>query len=330
MATMEQPRTAEQIEYHPHGDPIVTQLGDRFWMIDLQFRGKPNVIAAFLLAGQDRLALVETGPATTLPALRAGLESVGYTTADLTDIFITHIHLDHAGGTGYLAQEAPRATVHVHPAGAPHLINPERLWGSATRVYGDRMEMLWGGAAPIAADRIATLDTDGMTVNAGDYELSVVYTPGHAGNHVVYWHDATRSMFTGDAAGARVPGTGFVCPTLAPPEVDLLQWQESLDRMVALGPRRLLLTHLGPFTDAATHLAQMSANLERWRELALAVMRAGGGQEELTKAFHDDMAARLAAGKTGDEATIEALELAMPSHMSAMGMHRYVTKHELL
>jgi glyoxylase-like metal-dependent hydrolase (beta-lactamase superfamily II) len=298
-------------------------------MIDLQFQGKPNVISAYLFAGQDRLALIETGPATTIPALRAGIESVGYAVADVTDIYVTHIHLDHAGAAGYLVREAPAATVHVHTVGVPHLITPERLWHSATRVYGDRMEMLWGGATGIAEDRIHHLD-DGMTVRVGDADLSVVFTPGHAGNHVSLWHDATQTIFTGDAAGARVPGTGFVCPTLAPPEVDIPLWQASIDRMAELNPRRLILTHFGPFTDAAAHLAQLSENLERWREMAIAAMRAGAGQPELTTMFHDEMVAGLAAGETADDATVETLELAMPSFMSAMGIERYVRKNELL
>jgi glyoxylase-like metal-dependent hydrolase (beta-lactamase superfamily II) len=328
MATTEQPQTTS-ITFHPHGDPIVTQLDDHLWMIDLQFLGKPNILSAYLFAGQDRLALVETGPVTTLPALRAGVESVGYALTELTDVYLTHIHLDHAGASGYLVQEAPNATIHVHSSGVPHLIDPARLWRSATHVYGDRMEMLWGGAAGIAENRLQPLE-DGQTVRAGDADLLVVHTPGHAGNHVVYWHEPSRTQFTGDAAGARVPETGFVCPTLAPPEVDLPLWQASLDRMAELGPRRLILTHFGPFTDAAAHLARMSENLERWRELAIAAMRQGAGQDELTTIFHNEMVAGLAAGETADEAAVETLELAMPSYMSAMGIERYVTKHELL
>ncbi|MGI8643951.1 MAG: MBL fold metallo-hydrolase, partial [Thermomicrobiales bacterium] len=128
-------------------EQYVSEIASGTWRIDLGFKGVPEVIAAYLLAGDDSLALIETGPTTTLPALRQGIATAGFSSADLTDVLVTHIHLDHSGGAGVLLREAPRARIWVHPIGAPHLVNPAKLLASAGRIYGDRMEELWGEVA---------------------------------------------------------------------------------------------------------------------------------------------------------------------------------------
>src|SRR3954451_9817246 len=128
---------------------VVTKVDDNLWLIDLGFQGRRGVVAAFLLAGNDELALIETGPSSTLPALLDGIKGAGFSPAQLTHIFVTHIHLDHSGAAGPLLREAPQAQVFVHPIGAPHLVDPSKLLASATRIYGDNMGPFWGEVAPI-------------------------------------------------------------------------------------------------------------------------------------------------------------------------------------
>ena len=130
------------------------EIGDGLWLLDLRFLGEPNVVAAYLIAGNGELALIETGPSSTLPALRAGIRAAGFEPEELTAILVTHIHLDHAGAAGVLVRECPEATVYVHPIGAPHMIDPSKLLASATRIYGDQMDRLWGEVLPIPAERI--------------------------------------------------------------------------------------------------------------------------------------------------------------------------------
>src|SRR5215510_6799145 len=129
--------------------------GIRF--IDLRFQGAPQVVATVVLEGSDRVALIDPGPSSTLDELNEQLALGGLTLADVDAILLTHIHLDHAGATGTIVREHPRITVYVHERGAPHLINPEKLLKSASRLYGDRMQTLWGMFEPVPQASIRAL-----------------------------------------------------------------------------------------------------------------------------------------------------------------------------
>ena len=302
------------------GIGAATPIDDGLWMIDLGFQGQPGVIAAYLLAGNGELALIETGPASTLEALRAGVRAAGFDPARIDRVLVSHIHLDHSGGAWALADAAPALTVHVHPIGAPHLIDPARLWASASRLYGDRMETLWGEAGPIAAERVVPL-TDGETLSIAGRVVVALDTPGHASHHLAVWDARGGTVFTGDVGGGRVQGTGWVCPPTPPPDLDLDAWAGSVARLGALGARRLCPTHFGPFEDVAEHLGQLLPNLAEVRDLAAAVVAAGGGEAELTARLHARYEAALAGAPPGALAT---LEWASPSYVGAPGLLRYL------
>ena len=124
--------------------------------IDLKFQNVEGVIAAFLIESEGELALIESGPGSTLPVLRAGIEELGFSVSDVSKVMLTHIHLDHAGAAGWWAAQG--ATIFVHPNGVKHLIDPSRLMESAHMVYGDRMDELWGDMLPASADRVVALE----------------------------------------------------------------------------------------------------------------------------------------------------------------------------
>src|ERR1700704_204195 len=125
--------------------------------IDLQFRGVSRAIATAVLHGPNGVALVDPGPTSTLPVLRASLDQRGIRFSDLTSLLLTHIHLDHAGASGTLVRENPRLRVYVHEKGAPHMIDPARLLASAVRLYGDEMDALWGEVLPVPAENVVVL-----------------------------------------------------------------------------------------------------------------------------------------------------------------------------
>ena len=301
-----------------------TPVGDGVWALDLRFQGRSKVVLAYLLAGGDppELALIEVGPAATRPALMAGVRAAGFAPEALTALLVSHIHLDHAGATGQLLRLAPRATVRVHPLGAPHLVDPSKLLASAGRLYGDRMDDLWGETVPAPEDRVVSL-ADGETIAVGGRVLTALFTPGHASHHVAYWDAVAGALFTGDVGGVRVAGTTYVCPPTPPPDLDLEAWAESVARMRSLAPRRLYLTHGGPFDDVEAHLGQLLPNLDELRALALDALRGGADQAALTRLLHEHMAAKL--GNEPPDKLVD-LEWASPSSIAAPGLVRYLVK----
>lgn len=306
------------------GEPgRVTDHGDGLWQIDLGFRGREGIISAYLLAGADEIALIETGPTTTLPTLLAGVRDVGFDPAGLTKVFVSHIHLDHSGGAGALLRDhAPRAVVRVHPVGAPHLIDPTKLVASAGRLYGERMEDLWGEVAPLPAERVVAW-SDGDSAEVGGRPLTALFTPGHASHHVVLWDPFRGVAFTGDIGGVRMAGTGFNLPPAPPPEVDPEGWAGSVERMRQLGARRLFLTHGGGFGDVAEHLDQLLPNLDELIALVKSGLLAGEDQAALTQRVHAHVAERLGPV---DPNVLENLEWASPSFLAAAGLTRLLTK----
>ena len=300
-----------------------SQRRDGISVIDLGFLGVEQVIAAYLVEAGSELALIETGPTTTLDNLERGIKDAGYELGDLTRIIVTHIHLDHSGAAGVIVQKHPHIRVAVHPVGAPHLIEPERLVRSAGRIYGDDMERLWGEIAGVPAEQVDVLEDDTDFV-VGNRRFRVAFTPGHASHHVVLFEDASGTLFTGDTGGVRMPGSRYVAAPIPPPELDPAGWEASIARMRGFGADRLALTHFGIHDGADDHLAQV---IPRVHELVALGEAAGTEVADLPA-----MTARIEAfqrQKLGDEATdvmIQRLSLANPDLLGAMGLERYLRK----
>jgi glyoxylase-like metal-dependent hydrolase (beta-lactamase superfamily II) len=191
--------------------------------IDLDFMDTERIIASFLLLGDRGAALVETGPRTCLDRLTAGLGRHGVSGEDVRQVFLTHIHLDHAGASGHLSEVLPNATFYVHEVGYPHLVDPSKLVKSATRIYGERMEELWGETRPVPKDRIEILE-DGRETEAAGGIIVAHDTPGHAYHHLAYLEPDSGALFAGDVAGIRLPGQSYVRPPTPPPEIDVEDW----------------------------------------------------------------------------------------------------------
>jgi glyoxylase-like metal-dependent hydrolase (beta-lactamase superfamily II) len=290
--------------------------------IDLQWRGLEGQIAAYVVEDQQELALVEVGPERTLPTLLAGLQAMGRAPEEVTRILVTHVHLDHAGAAGALAALAPRASVYVHPLGAAHLMDPSRLLRSAGRIYGDRMDELWGAMTPVASDRLVVLP-DGGRVRVGRRTLIAVDTPGHARHHHAFHDPDAALLFGGDVTGIRLPGHSYVRPPTPPPELEVDRWLESIARIRALRPRRLLPTHFGGAADAERHLDELAERLRHWTEWARARLAAGDDLPALGEHLRD-MAHREALEACGSAAAAAAYEEAVPSGMLAAGLYRHL------
>src|SRR5437764_802492 len=185
-------------------------------VLDTNWVGRPRSIAAALLEADGHRALVDPGPASTLPALREELAARRLSVADLDALLLTHIHLDHAGASGSLVRENPRLAVYVHQLGAPHMIDPTKLLASAARLWPDTLQQLFGEAVPVPAENFRILE-GGETIQLGSRKIEVAYTPGHASHHVSYFEDAEGVAFVGDTAGIKIEGHSYAMPATPPP-----------------------------------------------------------------------------------------------------------------
>lgn len=255
--------------------------------LDLHFLGHPNIIATGVLHSASGVALVDPGPQTALERLTAELQRRGIGLQDVTEVVLTHIHLDHAGAAGHLVRANPRVSVLVHEVGAPHLVDPARLLRSASKLYGADMQRLWGDVLPVPAANVRAL-RGGETVHAAGRALRVADTPGHAKHHLAFLDEASGVAFVGDTAGIRRPPGTYVMPPTPPPDIDLAAWPQSVDRILAWSPPTIFLTHFGPFHDARTHLDELLARLREWAVTVRAlVLREDLTEDQRRDAFVD-------------------------------------------
>ncbi|RTI08430.1 MBL fold hydrolase, partial [Thermus scotoductus] len=248
-------------------------------VLDLQFQGVEKVIASFLLQSREGPVLIETGPESTYARLEAALKQEGVHPKEVRHVFVTHIHLDHAGAAWRFAELG--ATVYVHPRGAPHLVDPSRLLASAERIYGAMLKPLWGELKGIPQERVRVLE-DGEVVDLGGLRVQALETLGHASHHHAYLVDGL--LFAGDIAGVRI-APGPVLPPTPPPDIHLESWYASLDRILALRPEVLYLTHFGPYRDVEAHLLALRGVLEEWAGWVLHRLKEGLSLEEMTERF---------------------------------------------
>lgn len=285
-------------------------------ILDL-YHGKDRVIASFLLETKEGPVLIETGPESAYSQLVEGLKGFGYAPEDVRHVFVTHIHLDHAGAAWRFAGMGAR--VYVEERGAPHLLDPSRLLASASRIYGDLLKTLWGEVRPIPKEQLQVVK-DGERVRIGEVELEALYTPGHAVHHHAY--RLGDLVFTGDVAGVRVGGP--VLPPTPPPDIHLKTWKASLDRLRALRPRALYLTHFGVYEDVEAHLEALERTLFAWADWVRLRLKEGLSEEEMRPLFE----AYWREGLGGlSEEEMERYALADPPWMNLQGLIRYWTKH---
>jgi glyoxylase-like metal-dependent hydrolase (beta-lactamase superfamily II) len=227
--------------------------------IDLHHLGNDRAVGVYLVDTEDGPALLDCGPASTLPALKQGLAQAGLAMADVGHLLLSHTHLDHAGAAGTLVREHPGLQVHVSAIGAAQLADPSRLDSSARRLYGEAFDTVWGEPAPVPEANIRIVGDDTLG-------LETFATPGHASDHVSYL-DRDGTLYAGDATGVRIQPGRYVLPASPPPDLDVEQWLLTIDDIERRAPQRLALIHFGVFEDVADHLGAFKVELARWTEL---------------------------------------------------------------
>lgn len=288
-------------------------------ILDLQFLGLSQAIAAFLVETSEGPVLVETGPHSVSEHLEKEVARCGFKMTDIKHVFITHIHFDHAGGAWALAQQG--ATIYLHPFGKRHLGEPSKLYASAKRIYQDKMEMLWGKMEAIADENLQTVE-HGESITIGDTTFIAHHTPGHAVHHIAW--QVGENIFTGDVAGVKI-AKGIVVPPCPPPDINIEDWIASINLLRQLDIKALYLTHFNKITNVNEHLDNLEKMLWDWANWMKPHFEEGTDQAEIVPKFMDYTKQQLL--KHGlNEMEIEQYEAANPSWMSVAGLMRYWKK----
>lgn len=278
-----------------------------------------NVIASYLIDTGDEPVLIETGPESVYNELVSRLKRHNLKPVDIKRVFVSHIHLDHAGSAWRFAEQG--ATIYVHPFGARHLVDPSKLLASARMIYKEDMEKLWGEVRPIPQEMVKPAENN-MVLEIGNTEIRVFETKGHASHHNIYMIE--DALFTGDTGGIRI-NSGPVIPPTPPPDINIEEWQESIRFMRKLSPKRLYPTHFGEHTDIENYLKELESRLLDFSDWGLRMLKSNKSDEEIAREC-DTMIRSILQGNGASPELIRAYELADPFWMNAGGLIRYWRK----
>jgi len=299
----------------PGGDAQITALDDGIFAVDTEY-SRPMQDASHLLVEDGRAAFVDTGTNDSVPLLLDALDQRDIDTAEVEFVFLTHVHLDHAGGAGLLMQHLPNARCVIHPRGAPHMIDPEKLIKGTEGVYGvERTREMYGEIRPIEERRVVVAkDNDWIDFNGR--EVQTLFTEGHARHHYCLNDPASRGVFTGDNFGVsyRELDTAkgeFIYPTSTPASFDPVEAHKSVERIMDCGPEQVYLTHYSRVRNLDRLASDLHAGIDAYEQMALDCRDADDRGEALEAAMYEYLSIRLLdhGFKGDDDAMRSVLEI---------------------
>jgi glyoxylase-like metal-dependent hydrolase (beta-lactamase superfamily II) len=248
------------------------------WFVDLKVDGEDEYIGAYVVASGKKVALVESGPASTAESLLEALDEIGFRSEDVKYILLTHVHLDHGGASGALVERFPKAYVVAHQRGIPHLVDPElALWKSSNEVLGF-VAQIYGKPKSVPKEKTVAVEKK-MHLLLGKLTFEIVPTPGHASHHVCVFLYPGDVVFTGDAVGAYVPSLDISLPQ-TPPPFRLRTALESIQTLISLKPKLNAYTHFGVSVHASANLKKHYIQLVNWYEVANEALAKGIKKEK--------------------------------------------------
>ncbi len=269
--------------------PSYQDLNHGITCIDTQYI-RADFVACYLIQQGDEAALIDTGGFLSVPDILGVLDAKGVDYAQVKQIILTHIHLDHAGGAGELVKHLPQAKVYVHERGANHLIDPTKLRAGVMAVYGEVFfKQFIGDLLPIDPEKIHIIG-EGDTLQLGDRTLSILDTPGHALHHVCIWDQTSGGIFSGDTLGVSYREFDhdqgvLIFPPTTPVQFDPEAWLKTIDRLLALKPKYAYLTHYGriEFTPEAAHM--LKHHITEFSNIARSLEHESGRHRALKEAL---------------------------------------------
>lgn len=296
------------------GNDKVCKVGEGIHAVDTDyFRRRSD--ASHLIVDAGRAAFVDTGTNHSIPNLEAALGALGLEAQDVEYLFLTHVHLDHAGGAGLFVRTFPRAQVLVHPRGAAHLIDPAKLIAATRAVYGDAAyEELYGEILPVPAERISVIQ-DGEVRRLGSRQFRFLHTPGHALHHCCVYEQATGVVFSGDTFGVSYrefdnENGEFVTLAATPTQFDPEQLHVSVRRIQQLEPRSVYMTHYSRVDEVQRLGEDLHADIDQH----VAIARAHVGSPDRLERIRADLRAHFERrlklhGMSASEAQMQLLDI---------------------
>jgi glyoxylase-like metal-dependent hydrolase (beta-lactamase superfamily II) len=246
-------------------------IADGIWLIDTFLADMEGYASVYAVKGEKGAALVDSGVSTTVGNILEGLQGAGIAREEVLYVIATHIHVDHAGGAGYLMRELPEARTIVASKGVHTLAQPERLVASARRALGAIMD-IYGDMVPIESERLLSAEEAGR-LDLGGRTLRFIPTPGHASTQICVVDDASGTLFTGDSMGMYLADEKKVIPVTPLPDFDLEEQRRSMERLAALDCGRTCFAHFGCAGECAPLARESLRNMEVMVEAVKEAMR---------------------------------------------------------
>lgn len=242
------------------------------WSLDSGYF-RDSFDAVHLIEDNGELAIVDTGTQYSVPRILQAIKNLGLTPKDVRYILLTHVHLDHAGGAGLLAEHCPQARVVVHPRGVRHLVDPSKLWQAVCQVYTQEVaERDYGGMAPISRTSILEA-TEDLSLKLGARKIHFWDAPGHALHHVFIVDEGSNAIFTGDTFGISYRELdsaqgAFTFVTSSPSQFDPATHRASVQRVIQANPKAVYLTHYSELRQVQAAGEALLEQIEAYAELA--------------------------------------------------------------
>ncbi|XKI12545.1 MBL fold metallo-hydrolase [Sporosarcina sp. ANT_H38] len=302
------------------------QLNERIYLIDGFDLGVPERTGTYVF-DEEELTLVDTGPSPSVKYVKRGLDALGFSLDQVKYIIVTHIHLDHSGGAGLLIQQCPNATVVVHPRGARHLVDPERLIAGAKVVYGERFSELFDPIIAVPKEHLLVKE-EGDTLKIGPTcTLKFLDTPGHAKHHFSIYDPVSNGLFTGDTVGIRYEqlirdGVDLFLPSTSPNQFEPEAMRRAINRMLGMNLDCIYFGHFGMTNNPNKALLQVSKWLDIFVEEAETVVTEQKGHEVLAQRLLGRVRGYLKEMEVPDDHEVYGL-IKVDMQVSSMGMLDY-------
>ena len=311
--------------------PILYEYDSGITCIDTMYEYAGHA-ACYLMIENGRAAFIDTGTGHTVPNLLETLKLKNLNIEDVDYVIPTHVHLDHAGGAGLLMSKLPNAKLVIHPRGKQHMINPEKLIMGATAVYGSKFKQMFGNVAPIDEKRVAVAN-DNDEIELANRTLKFLDTPGHARHHFCVYDQTSKGIFTGDTFGLsyremQKNNADFILPTTTPVQFEPDPWYDSLDKLLALNPKNIYLTHFGRITEIKKLAQELRQDITKYTEITKQYLNIENSETKIRNDITHYLQEKLQANYSSEEIKHFTQFLQPDLNLNAAGLRVWLSRLE--